>query len=109
MTPYFISQQQPEEVDLPPLPSCPTDSVNPSDNSDTSGRTGQTQPLTDEEREAAAYRAGCAMQSWYSQYQHTGDPDHLDCAYHWLGVMRGLLAGRSAEFVARLEKQRGLT
>lgn len=65
-------------------------------------------PMTDEEREQAAYRAGCAMQAWYSQYQLTGEPKYLDMAHEAMGLMRKLLAGRSAEQVARLEQERGL-
>jgi hypothetical protein len=64
--------------------------------------------MTDEEREAAAYRAGCAMNGWYSQYQQTGNPAYLDNAYSCLGMMRTLLAGRSPEYVAKLEAERGL-
>lgn len=66
------------------------------------------QPMTDEEREAAAYRAGVAMQAWYSQYQQTGNPSHLDRAYHHLGQMRALLAGRSKAQIARMEQERGI-
>jgi hypothetical protein len=65
--------------------------------------------MTDEEREAAAYRAGVAMHAWYSQFQQTGDMECLDNAYRALGLMRQLLAGRSPEYVAKLEQERGLS
>jgi rhamnogalacturonyl hydrolase YesR len=64
--------------------------------------------MSDLEREQAAYRAGCAMQGWYSKYQETGDAAHLDIAYHYLHVMRQILAGRTPEYVAKLEQERGL-
>ena len=64
--------------------------------------------MSDEQRDQAAYRAGCAMQAWYSQYQHSGDTQHLERAYHCLGLMKTLLAGRSAEYVRQLEQERGL-
>jgi hypothetical protein len=66
-------------------------------------------PMSDEDREMAAYRAGVAMQSWYSQYQHSGVAQHLDLAYHFLGIQKQLLAGRSPEYVARMEAERGLS
>jgi hypothetical protein len=65
-------------------------------------------PMSDEEREQAAYRAGAAMQGWYSQYQLTGNTECLDRAYHCMGIQKRLLAGRSAAFVAQLEAERGL-
>jgi hypothetical protein len=65
-------------------------------------------PMSDEEREQAAYRAGVAMQAWYSAYQHSGNTSDLDRAYHCMGIQKRLLAGRSPEFVAQLEKDRGL-
>jgi hypothetical protein len=68
-----------------------------------------TTPMTDDDREMAAYRAGVAMQSWYSQYQHSGIAQHLDLAYHFLGIQKQLLAGRSPEYVARMEAERGLS
>jgi hypothetical protein len=64
--------------------------------------------MTDEQREQAAYRAGVALNAWYSQYQQTGNEAFLDNAYHALGLMRKLLAGRSPEYVARLERERNL-
>jgi hypothetical protein len=65
-------------------------------------------PMSDEEREQAAYRAGNAMLAWYSQFKQTGNTDDLDRAYHCMGIQKRLLAGRSPEFVAQLEKDRGL-
>lgn len=67
-----------------------------------------TEGMTDEEREAAASRAGVAMQAWYAEYQRTRDPLCLNVAYHHLGQMRQILAGRSPEAVARMERERGL-
>lgn len=69
--------------------------------------TGLT-PMSDEEREVAACRAGIAMQSWYAEYKRTGNLRCLDLAYHFLGIQKTLLAGRSPEYVARLEQERGL-
>ena len=66
------------------------------------------EPMTDSEREAAAIRAGNAMQAWYSQWRLTGNAAYLDNAYHALGLQKKLLAGRSPEFVARLERERGI-
>ena len=66
------------------------------------------EPMTDEEREEAAFRAGNAMLAWYSQYRETGNSAYLDNAYHALGLQKKLLAGRSPEFVARLERERGI-
>lgn len=65
-------------------------------------------PMTDEEREAAAYRAGVAMQAWYSKYQSTGDPQALSIAHHHMTQMVSILAGRSPEQIARMEQERGL-
>jgi hypothetical protein len=65
-------------------------------------------PMSDEEREQAAYRAGNAMLAWYSQFKQTRNTDDLDRAYHCMGIQKRLLAGRSAAFVAQLEKDRGL-
>jgi hypothetical protein len=79
------------------------------DRSSESSDTQQLGSMTDEEREAAAYRAGVAMHAWYSQFQQTGDMECLDNAYRALGLMRQLLAGRSPEYVARLEAERGLS
>jgi hypothetical protein len=84
------------------------ESVNPPDNLSSSRQTEQTQPLTDEEREASIYRAGNAMQAWYSHYRQSGDSRMLDMAYAALGLMRSLIAGRSPEQVARMERERGL-
>ena len=66
------------------------------------------EPMSDSDREAAAFRAGNAMLAWYSQYKLTGKPEFLDNAYQALGLQKKLLAGRSAAFVARLERERGL-
>lgn len=85
------------------------ETVNPSDECSLPCQTETTEPFTDEAREQAAYRAGCAMQAWYARYQHTGNPAFLDNAYQALGLMRKLLAGRSAEKVAQMEAERGLT
>lgn len=68
----------------------------------------EPEPMSDSEREAAAVRAGNAMQAWYSQYQITRDPQLLDRSYEAMRLMRKLLAGRSAEYVARLESERGI-
>lgn len=68
----------------------------------------EAETMSDEDREQAAYRAGCAMQGWYSTYQQSGDTAHLDLAYHYLNIMRQILAGRTPEYVAKLEGERGL-
>jgi hypothetical protein len=52
-------------------------------------------PMSDAEREAAAYRAGVAMHAWYSQFQLTGNTKYLDIAHDCMGMQRALLAGRS--------------
>ena len=64
--------------------------------------------MSDEEREAAARRAGCAMQAWYEEYRRTGDQLCLKVAHHHMNQMVQILAGRSPEYVAKLEQERGL-
>lgn len=68
-----------------------------------------TADFTDDEREAAAYRAGVAMHAWYSKYQSTGDRQALSIAHRHMTLMVQILAGRSPEYVAKLEAERGLT
>ena len=55
----------------------------------------EAHPMTDSEREQAAYRAGVAMQAAYSQYQHSGNAAHLDRAHRHLGQMLALVKGRT--------------
>lgn len=64
--------------------------------------------MTDDEREDAIYRAGVAMEVWYARFKASQDQADLDLAYHYLGIQKTLLAGRSAEYVAKLEQERGL-
>lgn len=52
-------------------------------------------PLTDEAREQAAYRAGCAMKRHYEEYQRTGNLKCLDMAHEAMGIQIRLLAGRN--------------
>jgi hypothetical protein len=47
--------------------------------------------MSDEEREAAAYRAGVAMNAWYSRYQETGDRAALHIAHRHLTQMLAIL------------------
>lgn len=70
---------------------------------------GEDAQLTDEEREAAAYRAGVAMHAWYSRYQESGDRQALSIAHKHMTQMVAILAGRSPEYVAKLERERGLS
>lgn len=55
-----------------------------------------TEGMTDEEREAAAYRAGVAMQAWYSQYQQTGSLECLRIAHRHMGQMLAIREGSQA-------------
>jgi hypothetical protein len=53
-----------------------------------------SEELREEEREAAAYRAGVAMQAWYSRYQATGDRIALSIAHRHMTQMVQILAKR---------------
>lgn len=66
------------------------------------------QPLTDEAREQAIVRAGKAVE----KHMATWERDHCFAARgdadRALRLMEQLIAGRSAEMVARLARERGL-
>lgn len=101
ITPAASADASPKGADFAPFPLQESEQ----EKSQTVTRSAE---MTDEERELTAYRCGNAMQAWYSQYRISGNTECLDLAYAAMTRMREVLAGRSPEYVARLEKERGL-
>jgi hypothetical protein len=64
--------------------------------------------MTSDEREAAIQRAGSLMERRYFDWAATSDPKALSEAHEAKELMRQLIAGRSAEAVAQMERERGL-
>lgn len=75
---------------------------------DSDGVGAVRQGLTDDEREAAIKRAGAAMQKHYARYAETGCFAARGDADRALRLMELLIASRSPEAVANLERERGL-
>lgn len=96
-------------AELPHYAQVSPSEVVTADPASTVSEVGQSvHPMSDEEREAAARRAGVAMQTWYEEYRRTGDQLCLKVAHHHMNQMVQILAGRSPEYVAKLERDRGL-
>jgi hypothetical protein len=64
--------------------------------------------LTDSERENAIHRAGDLFLKYMAKYEATSDLQYLGDARRALLNQSLLIQGRSAEMVARMEKERGL-
>lgn len=85
MNPHF--QAKPDEAEIPPLPFSGREIVKGSADADTSRQTEQTQPFTDEAREAAICRAGFLIEFFDAEvrcfdalYERTSCLDHKGAA-----------------------------
>lgn len=96
-------------TESPCLQDRSADSVNPSADADTSRRTELTRPFSDDDREAAIKRAGAALEKHMAQWEETGCFAARGDADRARRLMELLIAGRSAEQVAKMERERGLS
>lgn len=64
--------------------------------------------LTDSQREAAIHRAGDLFLHYMAKWDKTGDFQYRGDADRALRLQSILIQGRSAEQVAKLERERGL-
>lgn len=66
-------------------------------------------PFPDHEREAHISDCGRLMQAAMQRYAESGDLADLGDAHRWRRLMEEAIKGRSAEWVRRVETERGLT
>jgi len=64
--------------------------------------------MTDTEREAHISDCGRLMQAAMQRYAESGDLADLGDAHRWRRLMEEAIKGRSAEWVQRVEMERGL-
>jgi len=65
-------------------------------------------PFPDHEREAHIADCGRLMQAAMQRYAESGDLADLGDAHRWRRLMEEAIKGRSAEWVQRVEMERGL-
>lgn len=64
--------------------------------------------MTDTERERHIADCGKLMEAAMARYQESSDLADLGDAHRWRRLMEEAINGRSAEWVAKVEQERGL-